>query len=149
MFLVTVAAVVATGLIAWVGRGRSRSGIGLAAVFLVAILVGLIPREIGRRVDPYDAYPSQLQMTVSSRAIAEHGRLLGLYCLPRLIGGRELNHLEKAAVTIDRLGRRVFVLNRAQILSMLPGQAEWLAIFMIGGFHGGGSPFGPGSGTHF
>src|SRR5262249_16474176 len=59
MFLVTVAALVAIGSIAWLRGARSMARIELAAVFLFAMLIGMIPREIGRRVDPYDAYPSQ------------------------------------------------------------------------------------------
>ncbi len=134
MFLVTVAALIATVLIAWAGAGCLRARIGLAAVFLAALSVGLIPREIGRRFDPYDAYPSQLQLALSSRAIAEHSRLLGLYCLPRLIAGTELDQLEKAAVTIDTLGLRAFTLSRARTVSIIPGKTEWLAMFMIAAF---------------
>jgi hypothetical protein len=134
MFLVTVVTLVAAGLIAWVWGERSTARIGLAAVFLVAIFVGLIPREIGRRVDPYDAYPSQLEMSLSSRAIAAHSRLLGLYCLPRLIAGIELHHLEKAATTIDTLGLRIFSLSRARMLTILPGKKEWLALLAMAAF---------------
>ena len=49
--------------------GRAKVGIVLAVAFLVAMTVGLLPREIGRRVDPYDAYPSQFAATLERRAI--------------------------------------------------------------------------------
>jgi hypothetical protein len=44
MFLVTLAALVPSGLIAWIRAGRSRAGLRLAGVFFVAMLVGVIPR---------------------------------------------------------------------------------------------------------
>jgi hypothetical protein len=97
-------------------------------------LVGLIPREIGRRVDPYDAYPSQLQITLKRQAILEHGRILGLYCLPRLIAGTELTHLENAGFTIHTLGRQVITLRGPRMRAVLPGKAEWLAVLMVGAF---------------
>ena len=87
MFLFTLAGLAAAALLAWLSTGRSRAGIGLAAVFVVAMLVGLIPREVGRRVDPYNAYPSQFDATFEPRAIWEHIRLLVFECLPRLIAG--------------------------------------------------------------
>ena len=34
------------------------------------MVVGLLPREIGRRVDPYDAYPAQFAATFDADAIA-------------------------------------------------------------------------------
>ncbi len=77
MFLFTLAGLVPAALLAWFSTGRSRAGIGLAAVFLIAMLVGLLPREIGRRVDPYDAYPSQFEATLERTAVREHARLLG------------------------------------------------------------------------
>jgi hypothetical protein len=134
MFLVTLAALVPSGLYAWLRMGRSRAGLGLAGVFLVAILVGLIPREIGRRVDPIDAYPSQFQTTLKRQAILEHSRILGLYCLPRLIAGTELTHLENAGVTIYTLGSRVISMRGPRMRAMLPGQAEWLAVLLVGAF---------------
>ena len=117
MFLITLAGLVPAAFLSWLWAGRSRAGLGLAAVFVAAMLVGLIPREIGRRVDPYDAYPSQFQMTLKRQAILEHGRILGLYCLPRLIAGTELTHLENAGVTIHTLGRQVITLRGPRMRS--------------------------------
>ena len=59
MFLFTLAGLVPAALFAWLSTGRSRAGMGMAAVFVAAMLAGLVPREIGQAVDPYDAYPSQ------------------------------------------------------------------------------------------
>ena len=41
------------------------------------MLVGFLPREIGRRVDPYDAYPSQFAATLERPAILEHAGCWG------------------------------------------------------------------------
>ena len=53
-----------------------------AAAFLAGMSVGLLPREIGRRIDPYDAYPSQFAATFEGSAVAGHARLLVVECLP-------------------------------------------------------------------
>ena len=131
MFLFTLAGLVPAALFAWLSTGRSKAGIGLAAVFAVAMLVGLLPRELGRRVDPYDAYPSQFEMTLEPGAIWEHARLLTLDCLPRLIAGTELHHLERAGSSIQSLVAGTVSLNGAQIRSALPGKSEWLALLLV------------------
>jgi hypothetical protein len=136
MFLLTLAGMVPAALFAWLSTGRSRAGIGLAAVFVVAMLVGLLPREIGRRVDPYDAYPSQFDLTLEPKAIREHARLLGLDCLPRLIAGTELPQFEKAGTSIHALAAGLVSLNDAQIRSIVPGKVEWLAILLVAVFLG-------------
>ena len=86
MFLFTLAGLAAAALFAWRSTGRSEAGIGLAALFLVALWVGLAPREIGGRLDPHDAYPNVFNATLEPRAIWEHTRLLVSDCMPRLIG---------------------------------------------------------------
>ena len=134
MFLFTLAGIVPAALFAWLSTGRSRAGIGLAAVFSVAMLVGLLPREIGRRVDPYDAYPSQFDMTLEPKAIWEHARLLGLHCLPRLIAGTELHQFEHAGKSIQALGIGLFSSSGPQIRSAVPGTREWLAILLVAAF---------------
>ncbi len=131
MFLFTLAGMMPAALFAWYSTGRSRTGIGLAAVFSVAMLVGLLPREIGRRVDPYDAYPSQFAMTLERKAIREHARLLGLYCLPRLIAGTELHQVEKAGTSPQTLADGLLTFSGAQIRSAVPGKDEWLAILLL------------------
>jgi hypothetical protein len=132
MFLFTLAGMVPAALLAWLTTGRSKNGIGLAAMFSVAMLVGLLPREIGRRVDPYDAYPSQFDMTLKPEAIWEHIRLLGFHCLPRLIAGTELHQLENAGTSIQALmGIGPVSMSGAQIRSALPGKGEWLAVLLV------------------
>ncbi len=135
IFLFTLAALVPAALVAWFSAGRSRSGFGLAAVFLIGVTVGLLPREIGRRVDPHDAYPSQFQATWERRALLEHARLLAVHCLPRLICGTELSQWEETFLgreslmgdpSVSGLVRRVQPISRRS--------NEWLAIGMLAGF---------------
>jgi hypothetical protein len=95
MFLFTLAGLVPAAILTWLLAGRSRAGLGLAGVFLAGMVIGLLPREIGRWVDPYDAYPSQFAATFEARAILEHARLLSLVCIPRLIAGIELPDLQQ------------------------------------------------------
>ncbi|MFI5460276.1 MAG: hypothetical protein ACHRXM_33075 [Isosphaerales bacterium] len=134
MFLFTLAGFVPAALLAWFSGGRSRSGFGLATVFLVALGFGLFPREIGRRVDPYDAYPAQFAVTFERSAVREHARLLALHCLPRLIAGAELSVLEETVI-----GREHLVdgpLHSAwvrRVQSVLPPWQEWLAVLLLAG----------------
>ncbi len=117
MFLFTLAGIVPAALLAWMVTGRPRSSLGLLALFVVAMTVGLLPREIGRWVDPYDAYPSQFQATLEPAALIEHARLLGLHCLPRLIAGKELTQLERAGSSLV-----------AKVIGLLAGGASGLAV---------------------
>jgi hypothetical protein len=87
MFVLTLVGICSAAGLTWLKGSRSRSGLVSAVAFLVGMFVGLLPREIGRRVDPYDAYPAQFAATFQSRAIAEHAGLFGWECLPRLIAG--------------------------------------------------------------
>jgi hypothetical protein len=89
MFLITLGGLGPAACFAWLtGAGpRSRSGLVLTAAFLVGMIIGLLPREIGRRVDPYDAYPSQFAATFDPSAVARHADLLAFECLPRLVAG--------------------------------------------------------------
>ncbi len=97
MFLLTLAGVGTATVWAWLSGSRSRSGLVLAAAFLCGLIVGLLSREIGRRVDPYDAYPAQFAATFQPAAIAEHAELLGQECLPRLLAGTGLYNGERPA----------------------------------------------------
>jgi hypothetical protein len=102
MFLFTLAGLVPTALLAWFAGARSlRSGLIGAAVFLIGMTAGLLPREIGRRVDAFDAYPSQFQPTWERSALLEHARLLAFDCLPRLIAGTELGGWERILLGRD------------------------------------------------
>ena len=49
---------------------------------------------ISQRVEPYDAYHEQFSWSCDLPLLAEHGRILGLECLPRLIAGHRLPGLE-------------------------------------------------------
>ena len=141
MFLFTLAGLVPAALLAWFSGGRSRSGIGLAAVFLIALTFGLLPREIGRRVDPYDAYPSQFEATLERRAVLEHARLLALHCLPRLIAGTELSVWEERAIgrehLVDGPLHSVWV---RRVQPVLPPSQEWLAVLLLAGLADGDHP---------
>jgi hypothetical protein len=83
MSLVTLAGVVPAAL--W-GAGPSRRGL----VFLLALLAGTVPREVGRRVEPHDPYREQFTLVRDRRVLRDHARLLLAECLPRLIVGHRL-----------------------------------------------------------
>jgi hypothetical protein len=93
MFSITLVGIATAAAIAWLWGSRSRSGIVLAAAFLGGMIVGLAPREIGRRVDPYDAYPAQFSPTFDTSAIASHAHLLAYECFPRLVAGVGLRRI--------------------------------------------------------
>jgi len=132
MFLFKLAGLVPAAIVAWFSSGRSQAGISLAAVFLIAVMVGLLPREIGRRVDPYDAYPSQFEATLQRPAIQEHVRLLVLHCLPRLVAGTELNDLDrKTAGGAGVLRGLVLWVTGDRNPDGIARAKEWLAILML------------------
>jgi hypothetical protein len=104
MFLLTLAGLIAAALLLWFRVGVSKRGISVAALFLVTMAVGLLPREIGRRVDPYDAYPAQFGMTFEKKALLEHARLLGQACIPRMVAGLDLSVLESEIDMVAQWG---------------------------------------------
>ena len=135
MFLFTLAGLVPAAMLAWLstGRSESRHRPGRRVPGRACWPVSL-PREIGRRVDPYDAYPSQFAGdAANAAAIWEHARLLVLHCLPRLIAGTELHELrESAARPIAALATRLGWLEpERRIRSALPGPGEWLAVLLL------------------
>jgi len=135
MFAFTLAGLVPAALLAWFSGGRSRSGFGLAAVFLIALGFGLLPREIGRRVDRYDAYPAQFESTFEGGAVLEHARLLALHCLPRLIAGIELSKWEEMVVGREnRVDGPVHSVSVRRVHPVLPRSEEWLAVLLLAGF---------------
>jgi hypothetical protein len=137
MFLFTLAGLVPAAALAWLLGRRSRSGIGLAAVFLGGMVLGLLPGAIGRWADPYDAYPSQFVATFERPAIVGHARLLLLRCLPRLIAGTELDTLERAGVSMQALGLGApSARGRGRISPARAGWDEGLAILFVVGFVG-------------
>jgi hypothetical protein len=95
MFLCTLAGLGLAAIAGWLDAGRSRSGVILAGVILGGALIGLLPREIGRRIDRYDAYPSQFAVTFEKRSVSQHAWLLGQICTPRLIAGIEIPALAR------------------------------------------------------
>jgi hypothetical protein len=135
MFLFTLAGLVPAGLLAWFASGRSKAGISVAAVFLISMMVGLLPREIGRRVDPYDAYPSQFQATLEPRAVQKHARLLMLHCLPRLIAGTELYDLDRKTAGIEGVvrGLVLWVVGGRTPTGIASRAKEWLTILTLVG----------------
>lgn len=94
MFLVTIAGIGAATSVAWLSGPRSRPGLVVPGAFLVGMVVGLLPRELGSYMDPYDAYPAQFAATFDPAAIGGHAELLTLECLPRLIAGIRLASLD-------------------------------------------------------
>jgi hypothetical protein len=135
MFAFTLAGLVPAAVFAWFRGARSKVGLGLAGVFLAALLAGVMPREIGRLVDPYDAYPSQFAIAAKQGAVIEHIRLLVLYCLPRLIHGSELHDMSEVLAEADRDGSRLVAwLSGRRNLSRIPAAQEWLAIVMMAVF---------------
>jgi hypothetical protein len=96
MFAITLVGIATAAAIAWLWGSRSRSGIVLAAAFLGGMIVGLLPREVGRRFDPYDAYPAQFSPTFDASDIASHAHLLAYECLPRLVAGVGLRKIGRS-----------------------------------------------------
>ncbi len=116
MFLFTLAGLAAAAAPALLDRGRSRARAFLLVAFAAGFLMGVIPREIGRRVDPHDCYPAQFELTLNPWAVLEHARLLGFYALPRLISGIELQGLGRLAAQPDQA--------IAQLLNLAGGQGS-------------------------
>lgn len=94
MFLLTLSGLIPAAIGAWWKLGRSRSGLLAASVFVLAFLVGVAPREIGARIDPYSAYPKGFLSSLQPPVLLHHLRLLGLDCLPRLITGHRIPDLQ-------------------------------------------------------
>ena len=101
MFLMTLAGI----LVVWFGESDFRGHLRAQLIAgsrewrrhwfsSSAFLAGAAPRAIGRWVEPYDAYNEQFSWSLDSRLLAEHGRILLLECLPRLVAGHRLPGLE-------------------------------------------------------
>jgi hypothetical protein len=129
MFVFTWAGLVPAAAFAWLVGARSRRAFGLAAVFGAALAVGISPREIGRRIDPYDAYPAQFELSTGPQALFGHARLLLLHCLPRLVAGTELNSIEQTGLVLyARFAGEARSLRASRLPANAPGRDEWLAI---------------------
>jgi hypothetical protein len=94
MFVMTLAGLVPVALVAAFARGPMVRGLAITGVATLAFLVGLCPRLVGTRLDPYDAYPDQFALAGNLSVLASHSRLLALECLPRLLAGHRLPSLE-------------------------------------------------------
>jgi hypothetical protein len=135
MFVFTLAGLMAAALLAWLRTGRPRTGITLGGVFLAGLMAGLLPREIGRRVDPYDAYPSQFATTFDRSALLGHARLLVLNCLPRLVAGPELSDFQRRFVEPDSpVGEFLVFLSGSRTTWKLPRASEWVSVLILAGF---------------
>jgi hypothetical protein len=90
MFVITLLGLVPAALIGgWAGR-FTRHGAACGLIAVVAFLAGLVPRELGRRLEPYDAYHEQFRPMLDRAVLRDHARLLVEQCLPRLIVGHRL-----------------------------------------------------------
>jgi hypothetical protein len=106
-----------------------------AAVFLAGMMVGHLPREIGKRVDPHDAYPSQFAATFQRSAILEHTRLLAMDCLPRLIAGADLHRFGHQLVRDGvSSGRSLTARSGGRDRFVRLRMDEWLAVLLGAGF---------------
>jgi hypothetical protein len=133
MFALTLAGLIPSAIFVWFRGNHSRAAIGLTAVFLAGLLAGLVPRGIGRMVDPYDAYPSQFAPTVERGPVIEHVRLLVLHCLPRLVAGKELYGLDENSRQNDAgTSPLPWWLAGRSGPSGMPAAHEWLAILLLG-----------------
>jgi hypothetical protein len=133
MFLLTLAGLIVAAVLAWFSAGSSRRALVAAAVFLIGLGIGLLPREIGRRVDRHDAYPAQFGVSLESQVVFDHARLLALRCLPRLIAGIELVDLDEWFAAREGGGDPIHTVWGRDVDPVLPSPAEWLAIvFLIG-----------------
>lgn len=121
MFAVTMAGLATAAGVAWIISGsRSRTVLLAAGAFLLGLIVGLAPREIGRRVDSYDAYPAQFAATLDAGAIRGHAELLAYECLPRLIAGSSGRASFAPAMGLRAAGKK--------------GIGEWPVIVVVIGF---------------
>ena len=101
------------------------------------LAVGLLPREIGRRIDPYDAYPSQFELTTGRSGVwsSTRGSVL-LHCLPRLVAGTELDSIEQTGLfaLCSRLRGDARTLRASRPPAGPPGRDEWLALVVAAVF---------------
>ncbi|MDX2038538.1 MAG: hypothetical protein SFX72_17965 [Isosphaeraceae bacterium] len=93
MAIVSLAALVPAAGYLWWRRGRPISAVRLVVAFVIGLPIGLAPRIIGNRVDPYDAYGEQFTAIWDERELQRHTRLLIMDCLPRLVAGHRIPSL--------------------------------------------------------
>ena len=102
MFLMTLPFIAALALASILNTTGLPRQFSLALLMAVGFVIGELPREIGSRLDPHDAYQEQFT-TIFERddkdqidrkrveeLVAGHLKLFGLECLPRLVTGHRL-----------------------------------------------------------
>jgi hypothetical protein len=130
MFLFTLVGI-AFGT-ALVVRGPFRAGRGVAALaFLAAVVVGVLPLEIGRRADPYDAYREQFEPLMEPSVLLGHARMFALECLPRLVAGHRLPGLQSDP-SPSALGVRAYPRERAGGRLAVAASVGALGTFALG-----------------
>jgi hypothetical protein len=99
MFLSCVVGLGVAAVTCGVGPGRLRARFARVVVCAIGLVAGYFPHVAGMYADSYDAYSDQFETIVvrdrSGRIdwprvrslAAEHGRILALECLPRLVAG--------------------------------------------------------------
>jgi hypothetical protein len=104
MFAVTIATIGLVGPVAWWKEGRSQAGYACALAFVAGLSLGDLPREIGKRLDPFDAYGRPFSPVFDTELLVEHARLLALECVPRLVVGHLLPDLSTEPQRAKLLG---------------------------------------------
>lgn len=89
MFLLSLAGLVPALGFALI-KARKRPSAACLVALAIGFAIGIAPREIGRRADPFDAYPGQFRPSLDARSLLEHTRILFAECLPRLFSGHRL-----------------------------------------------------------
>jgi len=131
MFVMTLAGILVSALLGLMlgpsvaSTHRWLRRLSQTLVLVMAFLAGSAPRAIGRWVEPYDAYNEQFAWSLDSRLLAEHGRILLLECLPRLVAGHRLPGLE-ADPDPSLLGTGAPIQKGAA----MPGGVRWWAMLL-------------------
>ncbi len=94
MFVITLLGLVPAGIVGWWLSGPTWRGFGFGLVAALAFLAGVAPREIGRRIEPHDAYREQFRPMLAPDVLKSHVDLLVNQCLPRLIVGHRTPGLQ-------------------------------------------------------
>ncbi len=94
MFVITLLGLVPAGIVAWWLSGPTRRGLACGVIAVLAFVVGAAPRELGRRLEPHDAYREQFRPMIQPDVLLSHIDLLLNQCVPRLIVGHRAPGLQ-------------------------------------------------------